>query len=105
VMRWGGKPFQILLEQGFVWPFQGMDGFFLEPRTLELAAAGKDELIDPTKLFQQLDKARAPEVGGAERDQPIRLRGDSKPPACTRWSTYLTYSRNYSRSSGWRSSS
>lgn len=89
MVQWGGKPLPIQLEQGFVRMLQSLDGFCFEPSALQLFPVCVDKLIYPAKVVQQLDKTRAPEIRGAKSDQPIVLRGDSKPPACTRWSTYM----------------
>jgi hypothetical protein len=67
--------------------FQSLDGFGVQPGTLELVAAGCNKLINPAQVIQQLNEPGAPQFGGAKRNQPICVRRDSKPPVCTRRSS------------------
>ena len=71
-------------------------------RPAAMAAAGEKQCSSATEVFQQADEARAPQVGGAQRNQPVSVLRDSKPLSAGSCRVH-SLPADYNRSSGCRS--
>jgi hypothetical protein len=62
------QPFEIAFEQGPIRRLEGRDGLLVESGTAQVGRARSGQPLGAAELFDESDKPRAPEIGGAQRD-------------------------------------